>query len=165
MPVFELILVAIVLITAVLGYRRGAIRQVGSILGIVVGIVACRLWGAQAAQSIGSNIGAYAALFIVGWVTTTLLARLLRGFSHAILLGPVDGLVGAVLMVFKWLVVISLALNIWQALVPDSAFLHPEGEGNQQAMTALLRLTPWLMDMVNTTINHPGEALPTFMPS
>lgn len=132
MSPFEIFLVILTAGAALLGYRSGLVKQIGSLVGIIVAIIACRIFGPQLADYwTGSAQGAsdqavyyilaYAVVAIVAYLAVLLVARLVRGIIHGICLAFVDRLAGAVFKVFKWLLVCSLAYNIWVAFRPRSA--------------------------------------------
>lgn len=122
---------------AVLGYRKGIIKQTASLLGVAAGIIACRAagpWAADVATGfIGEDAGnaavygitagtalGYSALFGIVWFVVWQIARCFRKAAHAIKLGGVDRVAGALFLCFKWGLGLSIVLNLWKALVPDS---------------------------------------------
>lgn len=128
-------LLLVVIIAAALGFRSGVVKQAGAIAAIIIGVVACRMFGPQATawvqtvtaddtSSLVTTVLAYAGLFIVTYFAVTLVALLVHRVVHAVHLGIIDRLAGAALKVLLWVFVLSIALNVWAAFVPDS---RPDG--------------------------------------
>lgn len=136
MTPFNMFLLLVVIIAAALGFRSGIIRQAGTIAGIIIGVVACRMAGDRATAWLHTmfsaddtsplllNVLAYAGVFIIAYFVVAILASLLHSLVHVVHLGIVDRLGGAVFKVLIWCFVLSLALNVWAAFVPDS---RPDG--------------------------------------
>lgn len=130
MTPFTIFLLLLVVLAGVLGFMRGFVRQIGSIAGIVAGIVACRLYGPDAVRWLAHaasaesgavvNACAYAGLFILAYLACILAATLLRRLVGGLHLGLVDRLAGAALKILVWAMLLSVVLNVWVALMPDS---------------------------------------------
>ncbi len=132
MSPFEIFLLIVTVGAALLGFRSGLVRQIGSLAGIIAAIIACRIFGPQLAEYWSSSasgaseaamyyIFAYAAVAIVAYLVMVLVARLARSIIHGLCLGIIDRLAGALFKVLEWLLVCSLAYNLWVAVMPDSA--------------------------------------------
>lgn len=134
MSVTDIIIVIAVAGGLILGYSKGAIRQVSSVVGVAAGVIACRLAGPKAVGFAASLMGnetapdasqvatfvGYAGLFFLVWLAVWLICRILRQATHALMLGPLDGVAGAVFLSFKWLTVLSMAFNLWLLIDPDT---------------------------------------------
>ena len=139
----------------VMGLYKGFISQLGSIAAIVLGIVACRLWGDAATGVVAGWLGVsdeYSAwschsasilgnviLFLVVYILTLLVARVLHRVSHALMLGPLDHVAGAVLGIFKWVFLLSVLVNLWLVLSPGSDIVT-------SSTLAGGRLAAWITD-------------------
>lgn len=142
----ELILAAVLVLTAVWGYRRGVVMQIGSLLAFVLAIVVCRLFGDAATDVVASMIGegkeasvdpmsrmvastiGHVALFLIVWLGVGLTARALKLVVHTVHLGIVDRLAGALFMAFKAALVASFIVNFAEAVAPASSVANPCGE-------------------------------------
>lgn len=159
MSTIDIILIIIVAGAVIIGYRLGALRQIGSIGGVVAGVFACRVAGDRAAAIVASLTGAddpgassmneqtchllgNALLFLAVWCAVWLLARILRKATHALCLGPVDGVAGSAFLTFKWLLVVSLALNLWKFISPDSAIFSSSHLAGGAAFSWIMDMTP-----------------------
>ena len=56
----------------------------------------------------------------MAYYAVILVARLLRTVTHTLLLGPLDRMAGAVVSIVKWLLALSVALNLYVIIVSGS---------------------------------------------
>lgn len=126
---FTIFIIIVVLLSAILGWRSGFLRQVGRVAGIILGIIACRMYGAQAAawlinakatesDKMMYTVLAYVLLFIIVYVLATIIAHLMKSLLNAVHIGVLNRIAGAVFKVCEWLLLISLFLNLWTAISP-----------------------------------------------
>lgn len=128
MSAFDIFVIVVAVAGAALGFRRGLIAQAGQIIALMGGIMACRVLGPRAVELLSPEIPApvadtalaYALLFIAAYFIILLVARLIRGVISAVHLGVLDRLAGAVFKAFVWLLLLSVLLNVWAALIPGS---------------------------------------------
>ncbi len=156
----------------IIGYRKGALRQIGSIGGVVAGLIACRLAGDRATALVASLMGwdapgassmsvtaaqvvGYGALFLAVWCGVWAIARMLRKATHAMLLGPVDGVAGAVFLAAKWMIVVSLVLNLWKRVDPNSSIFSSSRLAGGAVLDAIMQLTPRIFGFLQeAATNH-----------
>lgn len=161
------VIILIVAISAMIyGFRRGIVREAVSFCAIILGVVACRLFSTQAtaagAKLIGVDIDSggsshYAAaivgsilVFIIVWLAVFLIGRLLRGAVKFVRLGIVDSIIGAVYCTSKWLLVLSLLLNLLFLMVPHAGFWGTDPP--QGIPEACLGFAPWLFGIVTQAV-------------
>ncbi len=159
------ILILIVFAASILiGLKRGFIKQLGSILGLVLGILGARMFGPAAAgviigimpaESAASPTGAYAAsvigsvaIFLIIYFVTALVAHVTRMAVNMVLLGPVDRILGALLSLVKWFTGLSIVLNIFAAVSPGNALFSSSRIGNGMALETVMSIAPWLLDTI-----------------
>lgn len=123
----DIFLLIVAALAGIAGFRKGIIRQMGSLVGIVVAILVCRLFGPAVCKAVvgeGSahpglyTVLSYTLLFVLGFVGVRLVAHLLHLVVKAMCLGAVDRIAGAVFCIAEWMLVLSIALNIYFAAVP-----------------------------------------------
>jgi len=135
MSTFEIFLIIFSLTAIVWGAITGIIAQLGSIAGIVLGVVACRIFGHNAAYWLGSlaesgssravlMVLAYVLVFVIAYLAAWALARLVKAAAKKMQIGILDRLCGAVFKLFLFIFCLSLALNLWGAMAPD---MMPKG--------------------------------------
>lgn len=121
MNYIDFIIVLVVLVGALYGLIKGVFRQLGSLGGFVVGILVSRLLGGSFASLLQqmfdlpagvSRIVAYSLLFLLVYLVCLQLMRLIHHLSHQVALGWLDRLGGALFGAFKYLVILSILLNL-----------------------------------------------------
>lgn len=158
MNTIDIIILVIFVAAAAYGWWRGIIVQIGSLAGVLLGILLCRLFGDPFAGFLINTFGsdgpvsadtryvtgviANVILFIVGFISAKLVARMLKAVTKAVRLSLVDKLCGVVFSIFEWFMVFSLLLNVWQALRPDSPVIKESSLGGGRAAHAIMNLAP-----------------------
>ncbi len=157
MSSIDVLIVAVFAASLLFGLYKGLIAQLGFVGGIVAGIAACRLLGQPAAALLahltgadpGSPVDAYIdstvaniVLFIIVFTAVVWLSRLLRTIASALCLSIADRVGGMLFSLFSWLLVLSLLMNIWQAINPDES-LSSKGKLNDgRAVRSMLDFAP-----------------------
>lgn len=151
------ILIIIVFIGAVIyGYWKGVIVQIGSLAGILLGILACRLFGPWLTEVFGGATGgsdsidmgyinsviANVILFLLGFISAKLVARLIKTVTTAVKLSLVDKLLGVIFCMFEWFLVLSILLNVWQVLRPGIDITSSSTLGKGRAAQAVMDIAP-----------------------
>lgn len=127
MLALDILILAVLAVGGAIGFSRGLLSQVGQIAAVAVGIILCRLFGSEASALLsGGNTGSafdyvagYAVVFLGGYGITWLVARMLRKTVHAIHLGILDRLGGALFKIGLWGLMLSLALNVMLLITGD----------------------------------------------
>lgn len=134
MTIVDAIIILIVLGGLVLGYRKGLIGQLSSLISWVVAIVLCYKCGdlvkdiflafvPSAAEwplaSITVKTVSLAFAFLIVMVVIRLLMRLFKGTLESFHLGFLNKAGGSLLFIFKYAFLLSIALNLLYALNPD----------------------------------------------
>lgn len=128
---FDYTVIGIIVLSALLGWWRGLVYEVLSLLGWVVAAVVARLFAAQAAPYMPAALGAeairtaaaFAVLFIgtliIGGIVAWLLSKLVKWVG----LGWLDGLLGGLFGVLRGvLVVLALVLLAGLSGLPKEPF-------------------------------------------
>ena len=135
MGLLDIIILIIAVAGLVLGYTKGFVRQISTICGLALGIIACHLWGDWATRvlveivpesaswpspeyttAIVSNI----ILFLFIFLGIKLAGSMFKSVLTKLHLGVIDSLAGSLLCVFKYLLVTSIILNIAYVIVPGN---------------------------------------------
>ena len=161
-----------------LGWRKGAIAQLGSIAGVVAGVIAARMAGARATAILAGLTGArpevdsvtayalqaggYIAVFALVWLAVWVLSRMLRKATHALHLGLIDRVAGSLFLCFKWMLVLSLCLNLWWLIEPAHPLADAEARAKADAPVALVaEMTPWALGFLREATTN--MAAPPFI--
>ena len=134
MTLIDAIIILIVLGGLVLGYRKGFIGQLSSLVSWVVAMILCYKCGDLAKDlfltfvpsaadwplsSITVKTVSLAFTFLIVMVIIRLLMRLFKGSLNAVHLGFIDKAGGSLLFMFKYAFVLSILLNLLYAFNPD----------------------------------------------
>lgn len=158
MSFIDIVILIVFAGAVIVGLRKGLIAQLGSVAAVIIGILACRLWGDDAARIAASLIpeltsngdtATYAAsvvgnvtLFVIVYLSVKLLASLVRNVTHALMLGIVDRILGVLFCLFKWFLVLSIVFNLWDAIFPSSGLLTSSKLGNGLAVRTVMGFAP-----------------------
>lgn len=156
MSILDIIFCVILALLAVRGIFRGLIREVASILGLVLAFVLANSYYAELAPRLEellggptlANLAAYLGIFLGTMLVIFLLASFIRKVLRMVMLGWLDSLGGGALGAFKGALLCSI---IVMAL---TAFLPPKSE-----ILANSQLLPYV-NQFNTLLS---EALPKEM--
>lgn len=132
MSAIDILILVVVGVAAVMGFTSGVIGQIGQIAGVIGGIISSRMFGARLAAffaggeapSAFDNVAGYVVVFLLAYFALWLLARFIRGTVHAVHLGILDRLAGAVFKGALWLLMLSIALNIYIIVSGDDSGIH-----------------------------------------
>lgn len=128
---FDILTLIIVAVGCFLGFRRGLMAQVGSVFGILAGIICCNIFGHEIAAHFLSeddgvetlllvNAMTYVSIFVVCYLLGRLCGHLIAGAMRVFRLGIVNRLCGAAFTVFEYLLVFSLLLNAFVGAFPNT---------------------------------------------
>jgi len=152
----DIVIIAVFIASAVIGFRKGLIGQIGSVAAIIIGILACRMFGPQATELIMpagdeevnsmprycATIMAYAGVYIVAYYAVIIVARMLRTVTHTLLLGPLDHIAGAAVSVVKWFMAVSVALNLYIAIFPSTNLAAQSNLDHGRPVKWIIELAP-----------------------
>lgn len=156
MTTLDIIILIVFAGSVIIGFRSGLLKQIGSLGGLIAGILLCRLGSAWlsaliAGQEANGNpacptytdiVLANIILFIVGFCSLKAIAHFCRKLTHALSLGTVDRLAGVVFCLFEWMFVLSLLLNLWLLVKPDTQMAAISNLANGHAAPAIVALAP-----------------------
>ena len=158
MTLVDTLLILILLGSVVLGYRKGFIGQLSSLVSWVVAIVLCYKCG-ELAQNIFLSIIPSAAewplstitvktvslafSFLIIMLAIRLFMRLFKGALNAVKLGFIDKLGGSLLFVFKYAFILSIILNLLYAINPDMETFGTKHMLDNKPYELTLDLMPW----------------------
>lgn len=147
MPALDIIVVLTAVAGLILGYRKGMVRQLGSLVAFMLAVIVCRMCGSEVAEFVGASVFhvdmsdqtyssptaaamrilGYGIVFVAAWFAVWLLARLLHAVVQAVRLGTLNSMLGSVFACLKFLTVLSLILNVWQLVAPCSGWMATRG--------------------------------------
>ena len=160
MTLVDALMILIVLGGIVLGYRKGFIGQLSSLVSWIVAIVLCYKFG-DLIQGIFLSIVPSAAewplstvtvktvslafAFLVVMVVIRLIMRLFKGALKAADLSFIDRLGGSLLFMFKYAFILSIALNLLYAINPNLDTFGTKHMLNNKPYEMTLDLMPLIL--------------------
>ena len=127
MGILDIIILLTLILSGAYGCWKGIVIQMGALAGVVMGILACRIFGrwlteflqihcfsmdVQQTEHYICLVVAYVVLFILGYVITRTLAQLVKTVAKSLNLTVIDRILGAIFSIFQWMLVISIMINI-----------------------------------------------------
>ncbi|MDE6343100.1 MAG: CvpA family protein [Muribaculaceae bacterium] len=162
MTTIDVVIIGLFIATAVAGYRRGILRQLGVVAGVVAGIAACRCLSGDFAYWLGNReffhsmtdnapaavvshaagVVASTLLFVGAYIAVQILAGMVRGVVHGSALGFVDSCMGMVTSVFVGFLVLSIILNVCQAFKQGGSVIDKSTLAGGSVARTVLDLAP-----------------------
>ncbi len=158
MSTVDIVLIAIVLIGAFAGYRKGFLMELITLFGLILGILGgFKLMGyAMLMLDDRFNINekvlpylAFAVVFVIIIIVVSLIGKMIRSSLDKTLLGGADKIAGAVLGVFKMAFMVSVVIWILDAL--QISVLDSMAEDSKLfALTASVAplVTSWIAEVI-----------------
>ena len=117
----DITILIVLAVTTIKGLFDGIIKQVSSLLAIILAFAFCGLLAAPFTgllfrwfpdiPPVVANVLGYAIAFLIIFLTVRLLGKIIEKVSHALLLKPIDRILGGAMGALIGLFVISLLLN------------------------------------------------------
>ena len=146
---------------AVIGFVRGLVHEVLSLLAWVVGIVALRMFHAPVSEALTDTVGTWTAaavlafvlLFLPAFILMKLLARSIGKKTRTSMLGPFDRVLGAGFGMLKGLLAVTLFFlmaNLATDLIYGPDEKRPEWMRNSRTYPLLNASGRAVVDWVET---------------
>lgn len=131
MTLLDILIVVLAISGAFVGWRKGLTGQLGAVAGVLVAIILCRWFGRDLAGAFSEpddtpstvmlhTVLAYVVLAVGAYVGVRVIARFVGSITKALNLSFVNRAAGAVFGVFEWMLGLSLMLNLWVGVFPDT---------------------------------------------
>lgn len=172
MTFVDTITVLLFVASVVIGYMRGLVRQATSLLGYILGIIACNLFGDTATDilltvmpsaaewplaSVTTHAVAVIVLFLLISLSVRVAGMFLRSVIGMLHLGIVDNIGGSALCLFKYFFIFSILLNLWLMVNPTSDTFTTEHILGNRPFVETINLAPRVLG----TETLPGDSLKT----
>ncbi len=164
MTLIDSILLLILLGALVIGWRKGLVKQTASLVSWAIGIAVCLFFGDEITRlflafnpdaanwplsSINVKAVALSIFFLLVTLTLRILSFIIRKVIKAANLGCLDRVGGAALFLFKWLMVLSIVLNLLYAYNPDAETFGARHALNNKPYEFTLDLMPRVLGADN----------------
>ena len=172
MTFVDTITVLLFVASVVIGYMRGLVRQATSLLGYILGIIACNMFGdtatdilltvmPSAAERPLASVTTHAVAVIVLFLLISLSVRVAGMFLRSVIgmlhLGIVDNIGGSALCLFKYFFIFSILLNLWLMVNPTSDTFTTEHILGNRPFVETINLAPRVLGAETL----PGDSLKT----
>lgn len=133
--IIDIITLVPILYGLVRGLMRGVVQELTSIIIVVAGLIVARLYAPQLAQYMSQNLTwgisvcqtvAYLALFLVTALVFSLAGKLITRLLHAISLGWLNRLFGAVFGAAKWALIMGILLYGFLLIDKQFSIVKPD---------------------------------------
>ena len=172
MTFVDTITVLLFVASVVIGYMRGLVRQATSLLGYILGIIACNMFGDTATDilltvmpsatewplaSVTTHAVAVIVLFLLISLSVRVAGMFLRSVIGMLHLGIVDNIGGSALCLFKYCFIFSILLNLWLMVNPTSNTFTTEHILGNRPFVETINLAPRVLGAETL----PGDSLKT----
>ena len=172
MTFVDTITVLLFMASVVIGYMRGLVRQATSLLGYILGIIACNMFGDTATDilltvmpsaaewplaSVTTHAVAVIVLFLLISLSVRVAGMFLRSVIGMLHLGIVDNIGGSALCLFKYFFIFSILLNLWLMVNPTSDTFTTEHILGNRPFVETINLAPRVLGAETL----PGDSLKT----
>ena len=172
MTFVDTITVLLFVASVVIGYMRGLVRQATSLMGYILGIIACNMFGDTATDilltvmpsaaewplaSVTTHAVAVIVLFLLISLSVRVAGMFLRSVIGMLHLGIVDNIGGSALCLFKYFFIFSILLNLWLMVNPTSDTFTTEHILGNRPFVETINLAPRVLGAETL----PGDSLKT----
>jgi len=157
MQAIDIIILVLLLAGAITGFRKGFIKQLASLAGLIIGLIAAKmLYVAVGDKLIGTITTnptfAHSLAFVLIWVVVpivfTLVASLLTKALEIISLGWLNRLLGAALGAVKLVLFISVFLCAFEYIDSDNQIINKEMKESSALYYPMKELAATFMPVV-----------------
>lgn len=155
---FDIAIFVIIIAAAIKGYISGFIKQLASLAGIIAGaIFAGKIAGfitpyihdtTQTNNYIVEALSYFIAFLIIV-IAFLLLGRIVQGMLEAVKLNFINRLAGVVFSAGKWLIVLSILLNVIVELDQKKIIIKPEIRENSKTYPYIKAITPYFIPFLD----------------
>ena len=154
---YHLLIIIVAVWSVVTGYRKGLLRQIGSVLGVAFGIVAARIGAPEFLdffdRCLPAGIIGFKRRFLVETVTCSLIYLIVGGivnlftFLLARLVGILSGgvlvsIAGALFRLFQYLIFLSIFYNILVDLNPSGELTRSSRQHDGNVVEGVMKIAP-----------------------
>ncbi len=153
MNIYDLILLVTVVAGFGFGLFKGFVREAMSLLSIVLGWVLAEMFNHKLTPYIEKIINtsgavttiiAYILIFIATVIVLLFIAKMIEKLFSKLHLSWFNALLGGVFGAFKWAIIASVVLNVFDALDSKFNFVNQQTKSESFAYYPALRLSPTL---------------------
>lgn len=146
--IFVLILLCIAFVS---GLFKGFVRQLASLLALIIGLWVSYFWADKTLYYLNQldlfsadllRPASFVISFLITVLSVNFVAHLVLKGIHTIGLGPADKLIGAIFSVSKWVLILSIILNLYQSIDQKGHFLSDEKRKKSYLYSPIQKVLP-----------------------
>lgn len=160
--IYHFILLIVAAVAIFIGYRKGLIKQMAGIVGIILGIVSVHVFSDSVEPIIREQYPSFkggfledytysvvtaCVVFLAVYAVMQLLSFVFKHILGAMDLGVLNSLLGSVFCVFKFMVVMSVLYNIIISIDSDSSLVDYCNADDGNIVGVVMCLAPALLDI------------------
>ena len=158
MNTLDIVLIVPIAFGLIQGFRHGLVKEVGSLMGIVIGIYLARFFSDDVAKLIMHQFGwsfsvcmtiAYAVVFIAGAVGVQLIAYVISKILDFIKVGWINKTIGSLFGALKFVLILSVVLNLFSMLNQFQPIVHKKAIDNSVLYQPIERIMPSLIPFLD----------------
>lgn len=158
MNTLDIVLIVPIAFGLIQGFRHGLVKEVGSLVGIVVGIYLARYFSDDVAKILVQQFGwsfsicitiAYALVFIAGAVGIQLIAYVLSKILDFIKVGWLNKTIGSVFGALKFVLILSVILNLFSMLNAFQPIVQKKAVENSALYKPIESIMPSIMPFLD----------------
>ena len=151
----DLIILIPIILGFIFGLFKGLVKELASLAAIVLGIYGAKLFAPMFSGFLIRSLSfspktalplAYFFLFVIIAFTLLVLAKMLDKIFDSIYLGGLNKLFGGVFAALKYALVVSVLLNIFDAVDSRFPIIKPKSKSDSFSYKPVLKLAPTLWD-------------------
>ena len=162
MSILDILILIVLFGGLAYGFHKGLVSQLGSLSGVIIGVIVCQLIGGTVADfaqqvfspSYTTRVVSVILLFIIVYVAVRLVAKLINKVFKVLHLKALDRIAGALFVAFKWMLVLSFLLNLYATFFTAGNIQAESSLANGNVIQAVLDLAPntlgWVRDTATT---------------
>ncbi len=163
MNIIDIVIIVCLAASALWGLKDGAIRQLGTLVGIIVAIILAKKFGTAASILLGiggthAHIWGYIIVLFTSLIVVTILAILLRKIVSAVGLGIVDRILGAVISLLKSILILSIIISIVESISNTTKLIDTKSATDESLLYGYIASSK---DYIMPTIDWVSSQAPT----
>ena len=169
MNTFDLFILIPIALGLIFGLFKGFVKEVVSLIAVVLAIFAAEMLSDSIKPLIAgffdfsdkmAKTVSYILIFTLTILAALLISRLTDNLLSSISLGWLNSLLGGVFGALKIAIVVSVLMNVYDALDSKFGFANPEKKEASLSYYPILKLAPSLWEEAKKTIDKSKESNP-----
>lgn len=161
MQFIDILILVIICFAAIRGFAQGLVRQIGSLGGLLLAILGA-IYLSKFTETLLVGIFklpdyvyhplAWLLTFLVIYLSVWTLAWFLLRMVRWAQLGRIDRMSGIVFCIFKYVLVLSVILNIFELIDRDSRLLSQNKKENSYFYSRIAKIAPSIFSLVTDKV-------------